>query len=204
MALQTIVGEKILLMIGSICVVCLMTRHTDRRCPGKLPARMTEFAIDRAMGTCECEISFVVIKCCGVPRCCGMAQGTVLVKTTRHVIRIGDPRIVGLVTGNTCRLCSSELSSRMTKMAINHPMSTGQWKICCRMVKGGRFPSNGGMARRAIVGELTHKVLWTQCRGEIGLVAYITLSRRSGISICRMARSASRSDVCAGEWEIRS
>lgn len=121
-----------------------------------------------------------------------------------HVIRIGDGREFGGVTGITGCGCARVLVADMTVGALYRSMSTRQWKPCLAVIKRGAEPLNCGMAQLAILRESRRDVIGGGCGVVIRQMAGHARRRRSGKPALRVTGQATGCGVGSHQRKLRS
>ena len=126
------------------------------------------------------------------------------------MIRILGRRKVCSVTRETIRRDSCEPGILMTGITVDGKMCTDKLKVCLLMIEDRRHPAIEGMARRAIVGELSAKMVRHSYPFKVVPVAGEAIGRCPGKFQRRMAQfaccdrmSAVERKNCSGVIELQ-
>lgn len=149
-ACSIIISRYVIRILGTI-VISKMARITIHRRSCILAAGVTADASRGCMFPCQREASFAVIERCRFPPSHRMAGKTRMIECIGHMVRIGNSGEVGCVAIVTDRGRSFELTVLVAVTARYGSMSSEQRERCGAVIKRGRLPCRGGMARKTIV-----------------------------------------------------
>ena len=147
-----------------------MTCVAIGRCAGVLSSNVTAAALCRQMSAGQFEIRLVVIECCRTPRRRRMAYGTIVIKISRYVVRIGDTREICLMTRIANARGPFVLTILVAEETISGNVRPGQGKIRAAVIERGRFPCDGRVTRSAVVRELSERMVRCNRFGKIVLM----------------------------------
>ncbi len=164
---------------------------------------MTHLALNRCVRSSQWKLRRAMIKRGRLPRRCRVAHCAVLWKTTCLVIGIcRRSKIRPMAIDAICRQ-RSKLIVRVTLVAGDCPVGTGQRELRIIVCKGRGLPYGGRMTRLAVCRKSAGNMVGIRRGGKLGLVAHVTIRWGRFERGARVTRRARHSLVCAGQRKTR-
>jgi hypothetical protein len=168
--------------VMSARVIGLVTLAALRRDAARvLTIDVALLAIHGRMSACQREGRLRMVERGGLPSGLSVTSLTGLRKLSGGMtgtLRAGEIR---LMTGSAGRRHVLILSVDVTLLAIHGRVSAGQWEDRRRMIECGGLPDNRGVARGAVVGQLTRRMAGGLCSRVVRLMTRIAVG--SGILV---------------------
>ena len=164
--------------IGNAVEIGLVTGNAVGGCTGKTLI-VTGNAIQRKVSAVERELRLVVVESGGFPCGGSVADGAVLRELVGHVVGVGNPAEIGLMTGNAVGRCTGK-TLVVTGNTIEGKVSAVERELRLVVVESGGFPCGGSVADGAVLRELVGHVVGVGNPAEIGLVTGNAVGRCTG------------------------
>ena len=136
------------------------------------------------------------------PRCGGVALGAVRRKSRRHVIGVGDARVITPVAGVTVRRRAGVPAPDMTIGAGRGRMRAGERKRRATMIEACRGPGGRAVTDLALLREAGSLVSGIPGVVVVGEMAGSTGRVQARVPPARVAIRASKLDVCARQRKL--
>ena len=184
-------------------VVGFMALSTIRVCQRVIAADVALLAGGRDMLSGQRKTRCRVVELRWFPGCGAVAFRAVMGNLSRDMVRVLRLGVFALMALPAVAVGETVVAVRMTFITGGAAVRTGEREVRCGVIEARWFPGTGCVTFETIVIEFAGNVVRLLRRGELALMALVTIRVCQGIVPVHVTFIACGRDVRPGEWKHR-